>query len=95
MIALNFLAIAAVLRGALADVVTTSLLLPSGLFTNQPFKKPAFVGQVTVTRNTTYYTVDCYAAGIATCFNPGQDQCYDSSYTFSENSASTQYLLDE
>ena len=91
--AVAFFAAVAILGCAAADSVTTSLLLPDCLFvTDQSFPRPTFVGQVTVTRSTTYYTLDCWAGGAGSYFIAGDD---DSSYTFSESSASTQYLLEK
>lgn len=90
-----FFAAVAVLRCAADDSVTTSLLLPGGLFSEDSFQKPTFVGQVTVTRSTTCYTIDCFAGGAATYFYPGNIGCSDSSYTFTEISASTQYLVQD
>ena len=90
-----FFAAVAILCCAADDSVTTSLLIPGGLFiASQPFEKPTFVGQVTVTRSTTFYTLDCYAGGAATYFHPGDNGCSDYSYSFSEVSASTQYLFE-
>lgn len=89
-----FLAAVAVLRCAADDSVTTSLLVPDGLFAEDSFQKPTFVGQVTVTKSTTYYTIDCFAGGAATYFYAGTIKCSDNSYTFTEISASTQYLLE-
>ena len=90
-----FFAAVAILCCASADSFTTSLLLPDGLFVpNESFQKPTFVGQVTVTRSTTYYILDCFAGGAATYFIPGYyDDCDGNSYTFVEASASTQYLV--
>ena len=91
-----FFAAVAILCRAADDSVTTSLLIPDGLFnTGQPFEKPTFVGQVTVTKRTTFYTLDCSAGGAATYFYPGYYACNANSYTFSEVSASTQYLYEE
>ena len=91
-----FFAAVAILCCAADDSVTTSLLIPDGLFaTDDSFEKPTFVGQVTVTRSTTLYTLDCSAGGAATYFYPGDNGCDDNSYTFSELSASTQYLYEE
>lgn len=95
MIYVVFLAAVAVLRCAADDSVTTSLLLPAGLFSEDSFQKPTFVGQITVTRSTTWYTVDCSAGGAATYFYPGNTGCSDNSYTFTEISASTQYLFED
>lgn len=96
MIAIAFLAAIAILRCASADTISTSLLLPDDLFeSGQAFQMPTFVGQVTVTRSTTYYTLDCSAGGAATYFYPGVDGCSGLSYTFSEMSASTQYVIEE
>ena len=93
MIAVVFFAAVAILGCASADSVTTSLLLPDCLFvTDQSFPKPTFVGQVAVTRSTTYYVLDCFAGGAATYFIAGDG---DSSYTFSESSGSTQYLREK
>ena len=86
----------AILCCAADDSVTTSLLIPDGLFTtDRSFEKPTFVGQVTVTRSITFFTLDCSAGGAATYFYPGVYGCTENSYTFSEVSASTQYLLEE
>ena len=90
-----FFAAVAILCCAADDSVTTSLLIPDILFTSDhSFEKPTFVGQVTVTRSTTFFTLDCSAGVAATYFFPGDDECYDSSYTFSEVSATTQYLYE-
>ena len=92
-IAVAFFVAVAILCCASADSVTTSLLLPDALFvTDESFPSPTFVGEVTVTRSTTYYTLDCFAGGAATYFEPGYT-CESNSYTFSESSASTQYLI--
>ena len=94
-IAVAFFAAVAILCCASADNVSTSLLLPNGLFSIDPsFKPPTFVGQVTVIMSTIYYTLDCDTGAAATYFYPIYE-CIDSSYTFSEISASTQYLIDE
>lgn len=91
-----FFAAVAIFFCAADDSVTTSLLIPDGLFTtDHSFEKPTFVGQVTVTRSTTLYTLDCYAGGANTYFYPGDEGCNDNSYTISEVSASTQYLYEE
>lgn len=91
-----FFAAVAVLRCAADDSVTTSLLLPAGLFLDASNQKPTFVGQVTVTRrSTTCYTIDCSAGGAASYFYPGNTGCSDNSYTFTEISASTQYLIED
>ena len=91
-----FFVAAVILFCAADDSVTTSLLIPNGLFdTDDSFEKPTFVGQVTVTSSTTFYTLDCFAGGAGTYFYPGNDGCDDSSYSFSEVSASTQYLYEE
>lgn len=94
-----YFAAVTILCCASADSVTTSILLPAGLFvTDQPFQPPTFVGEVTVTRSTTYYTLDCEAGTAASVFNPQAEEegddglCSGGSYTFSENLASTQYL---
>ena len=93
----TFFTAVAVLRCAADDSVTTSLLLPDGLFSrDQPFHKPNFVGQVLVAGNTTSYIVDCYAGGATSYFMPGfpgNDDCTDDSYTFAAKSASTQYFF--
>ncbi|CAD6567783.1 MAG: hypothetical protein ASARMPREDX12_009451 [Alectoria sarmentosa] len=95
MIAIAFVAATTLLRCASADSISTSLLLPNGLFsTYSSLPTMSFVGQVTVTRSTTYYTLDCGAGAAATYFTPGDEGCSGSSYTFSEISASTQYLLE-
>lgn len=74
------------------QTVLTSLLLPDSLFyIGQSFKPPTFVGQVTVIRSTTYYTLDLGTGAAASHFIPGEVYS-DGSYTFSEFSASTQYL---
>ena len=91
------LAAVAILCCAADDSVTTSLLIPDGLFTtDDSFEKPTFVGQVTVApdKSTTFYTLDCSAGGAATYFNPGDMGCNDNSYAFSEVSATTQYLYE-
>ena len=72
---------------------STSLLLPNGLFTSFPIIPQAFVGQVTVARSTTYYTVDCDSGPNG--FFPGNDGCSENSYTFSESSSTTQYVVPE
>ena len=91
-----FFAAVAILCCAADDSVTTSLLIPDGLFITASFEKPTFVGQVTVTKSTTtFYTLDCSPGGAATYFYPGVYGCTENSYTFSEVSASTQYLLEE
>lgn len=96
MIAIAISAAIAILRCASADSISTSLLLPHSLFNaDQPFQLPNFVGQVTVTRSTTYYTLDCSAGGAGTYFFPGNEGCDGPSYTFLEISANTQYLLEE
>ena len=89
-----FFAAAAVLCCAADDSVTTSLLIPDGLFITDLIEKPTFVGIVTVTRSTTSYALDCHAGSAGAYFDPGGDGCYDSSYTFSEVSATTQYLYE-
>ena len=93
-IVVAFFAAVAILCCAADDSVTTSLLLPDVLFTtDNSFEKPTFVGQVTVTRSITLYTLDCYAGGANTYFSHAG--CSDNSYTISEVSASTQYLYEE
>ncbi|CAF9934924.1 MAG: hypothetical protein ALECFALPRED_006181 [Alectoria fallacina] len=93
--AVAFFTAVAILCRASANIVTTSLLLPSGLFNPVPsFPLSAFLGQVTVTKSTTYYILDCSAGGAALYFYPGSEGCSGSSYTFSESSASTRYSLD-
>ena len=87
-----FFAAVAILFCAADDSVTTSILLPNGLFRDENFPKPTFVGEVTVTGSTTCYTLDCAAGGAATYFYPGDRGCPGESYTFSELSSSTQYL---
>ena len=95
MTAVAFFAAIAIVCCAADDSVTTSLLIPDGLFTtDDSFEKPTFVGQVTVTRSTTFYTLDCSAGGAGTYFYPGDDGCSDHSYAFSEVAASTQYLYE-
>ena len=70
------------------QIISTSLLLPSGLFDPvSPLQPPAFVGRVTVIRSTTYYTLGCNGSP---AFDPGF--CADGSYTFSEVSSNTQYF---
>ena len=95
MIAIALFVAAVMLSRASAENESTSLLLPNGLFSfDQSFEPPTFVGQVTVIISTTYYTLDCSAGGAAIYFTPTYE-CIDSSYTFSEITASTQYLIDE
>ncbi|KAL9133634.1 MAG: hypothetical protein Q9175_005186 [Cornicularia normoerica] len=90
MIAVTFLAAFAILSAEAQQSVSISLLLPDGLFyPSPPLQPPTFVGQVTVTRSTTYYTLDCNGP---TSFNPGD--CTDGSYTFLEISSNTQYLVE-
>ena len=84
------LAALVILSAEAQQIVSTSLLLPSGLFnTEPPLQPPAFLGQLTVARSTTYYTLACNGSPF---FNPGF--CADSSYTFSEISSTTKYLLE-
>lgn len=95
-IAVAFFTAVAILCRASADIVTTSLLLPSGLFDPLPsFPLSAFLGQVAVTKSTTYYILDCSAGGAVSYFYPGNEGCSGPSYTFSESSASTRYILDK
>ena len=89
-----------------ASTVSTSILLPDGLFTTllpTPkqiiFEGPTvqqitFEGQVTVTRSTTSYILNCNAGGASLSFDPGQD-CSKGSYTFTEISASTMYFSEK
>ena len=91
-----FFAAVAILCCAADVSVTTSLLIPDILFTtDHAFEKPTFVGEVTVSSSTTYYYLDCSAGGAETYFYPGNNECDDNSYAFSEVSASTQYLYEE
>lgn len=98
MVAAVFFAAAAILCCTSAEggsSVSTSLLLPDGLFSNMQFVGTlTFLGQVTVTRSTTFYIIACDTGAAATYFDPEGD-CSGSSYIFSEISASTQYLVDE
>ena len=92
MTAVTFAAVA-ILRCASADSVTTSILLPDALiYTDGSFQKPTFVGRVNAISSTTYYTLDCLAGGAGSYFIPRYDECY--SYTFSEISGRTCYLLE-
>ena len=91
---ISFAVLAILHRASAQQSVSTSLLLPNGLFdADQPSTPPTFVGQVTVTKSTTYYTLDCNAGAAATDFYP-RYECNGGSYTFSEIPASTQYLVD-
>ena len=92
MIAVPFFAALAILCCASADSVSTSVLLPDGLFYPSPTPQD-FVGEVTVTSSATYYTLNCALA--SNFANLGEDCCSDNSYTFSESSANTQYILPE
>lgn len=94
MIAVVFFTIISILRYAEAQQgVSTSLLLPNGLFSAGYYSNPpTFLGEVTVTKSTTYYTLDCNAGAAASEFHP-QYECNGNSYTFSEDPASTQYLV--
>ena len=84
------LAALVVLSAEAQQLVSTSLLLPNLLFDPEPpLQLPTFVGRVTVTRSTTYYTVGCNGSP---SFSPGV--CADSSYTFFETSSITKYLLE-
>ena len=94
-IAVAFFTAVAILCRASADIVTTSLLLPNGLFDPVPsFPLSPFLGQVTVTKSTTYYILDC-SNGADPGFYPGNEGCSGPSYTFSESSASTRYIIDK
>ena len=96
MIAIALFAAAAILCRASAENVSTSLLLPNLFFDfDQSFKPPTFVGEVTVIVSTTYYTLDCSAGGAGSYFTPVYDcDTLSGSYTFSEISATTQYVYD-
>ena len=96
MFVVAFFAVVAILCCAADDSVTTSLLLPDGLFaTNQSFSKPNFLGKVAVAGGITYYTLDCTAGGVSTYFMSGNEECEDESYTFSEESASTTFVVNK
>ena len=83
-----FFAAVAILCCAADDSVTTSLLLPSLVFTDQSVPEPTFVGQVTATSSATYYTLNYYFRGAnASLIHDGDG------YTFSENPAGTQYVV--
>ncbi len=100
MIAVAFYVALAILCCVSADdvsTVTTTLLLPNGLFDPAPtVAQPTFSGQVIVTRSTTYYILACDVAFTDYAFSPGGDCDYGStsSYTFSEISATTTYTLE-
>ena len=87
---IGLLAALVILSAEAQQSISTSLLLPSGLFDPEPPPQPAaFVGRVSVTRSTTYYTLGCNGSP---SFDPGF--CSDGSYTFSEISSNTQYLVE-
>ncbi len=86
-----FMAVA-LLHHASAQNITTSMIIPDGLF--YPYATlQTFVGEMTVTGRATYYTLDC---GNSTEFNfwPGTLGCINNnSYTFSADAANTRFLL--
>ncbi|KAM0795292.1 hypothetical protein BDR22DRAFT_894275 [Usnea florida] len=87
---IGLLAALVILSAEAQQSISTSLLLPNGLFdAESPLQPPAFVGRVTVTRSTTYYTIGCNGSP---SFDPGF--CSDGSYTFDEISSNTQYLVE-
>ena len=100
MIAVAFYVALIILYCASADdvsTITTSLLLPNGLFDPTPtVQQPTFSGQVIVTKSITYFILACNVASTDYAFSPGGDCDYGStnSYTFSEISASTLYSLE-
>ena len=87
--------LAAILSCISADdisALSTSLLLPDGLFSSVPSGQiPTFGGRATVTRSITYYTLGCDHV-VELGFEPG-DECQGGDYTFSENSGSTMYTF--
>lgn len=95
MIAVAFFAAVAIFSYTSAVNITTSLLLPDGLITSvKPIQQLTLVGQVIVIKSTTNYILACYKNGIEAYFSPADYGCSDSSYTISEISASTHYLLE-
>ena len=78
---------------ALADNVTTSILLPNGLFYEET-QPQTFLALSAVTGDNTYYTVNC---GQQTdSFYPGPHGCdNNNSYSFVGNQFSTQFLMPE
>lgn len=74
-----------------ADNVTTSLILPDGLFWGYPASQ-TFVGQSTVIGSVTVYTINCGSRD--TPFYPGPYGCdNNNSYTFSAAHATTHFLI--
>ena len=83
----------ALLHYASAQNITTSIIIPDGLF--YPYAIPqTFVGEMTVTGRATYYTVGCGNYSEVN-FWPGTSGCINNSYTFSANSDNTRFLLRE
>ena len=90
-----FIATVLLLHRALADNVTTSFILPDGIFFPSAVLL-SFVGQSSISSGTTSYTVLCPEALWG--FEPGSGcQGYSgySSYTFSEYQSTTQYVMPE
>lgn len=98
MAAIATLMAVALLRYASAQNITKTLILPDGLFSPTPAPQ-TFVGQMSVSDHATFYTLDCgnwSATAIADWINfwPGTYGCTNSnSYTFSADSANTEFLL--
>lgn len=93
MAAVTFFTAIALLCYASAQNSSTTLLLPDGLFWVTPPSPQTFLGAMTVTDKTTYYTIDCGNFN-DTLFWPGSSGCANNnSYTFSADAANTQYLM--
>ena len=93
MSAVAFLTLVAILCEASAQNVTTSLIIPNGLFNPTP-RPQTFLGEATVSGHATYYTLNCgdYRDPDVN-FWPGEYGCPDNSYTISADTANTQFLM--
>lgn len=94
MAAIAFLSVVALLHHASAQNITTQILLPNALWYQGQSENQSFVGEVSTSGISTYYTIYCDWNN--SYFDPGPVACFPSnSYTFSANSENTKYLLPE
>lgn len=89
--------ISLLLGHASADNVTTSFIIPEGLFYQghiwQSIPVQTFLGVSSTHDSVTYYTVDC-GSNDSDDFWPGTYGCDENnSYTFSEETSVTQYQI--
>ena len=89
--------ISLLLGRASADNVTTSFIIPEGLFYQgniwQSIPVQTFLGVSSTNNSVTYYTVEC-GSDDSDDFWPGPYGCdADNSYTFSEETSVTQYQI--